>query len=130
MNRKVYYRENIKFLRHIHKMTQEELGQKVGKKSSTVTKWENGIIEPPMSVIWQIADVFDVDRFNMLFVDLSVYNGNFSERVSEKYIAERRFETEQEERLIKLFEQLNSERKKKVLEFVEGLVFIEQNKKE
>lgn len=130
MNRKVYYRENIKFLRHIHKMTQEELGQKVGKKSSTVTKWENGIIEPPMSVIWQIADVFDVDRFNMLFVDLSVYNGNFSERVSEKYIAERHFETEQEERLIKLFEQLNSERKKKVLEFAEGLVFIEQNKKE
>ncbi len=130
MSRKEYYRDNIKYLRHLYKMTQEELGQKVGKKSSTVTKWENGIIEPPMSVIWQIANVFNVDEFNMLFVDLSSYNGDFSKRVTKKYIEEKRFESEQETTLIELFSQLNAERKAKVLEFVEGLVFIEHNKKE
>lgn len=53
--------EKIKVLRKQHKMTQTELGEKLGVKTNAVSKWECGRVEDiPMSKIKAMALLFDV----------------------------------------------------------------------
>ena len=61
--------ENIKRARKERGLTQRELGEKIGKKYSTVQKYENGIIEPPISVIRDIAAALGVDPYSIASFD-------------------------------------------------------------
>lgn len=42
-------------------LSQEELGNKIGVKKSTISMWENGAREPSLEILEAIADTFNVD---------------------------------------------------------------------
>lgn len=60
---------NIKKQRKQNKMTQQELGNKIGKTESTIRKYENGSIEVPLSVLDSIAKVFGINPLSLLEYD-------------------------------------------------------------
>ncbi|WP_308575022.1 helix-turn-helix transcriptional regulator [uncultured Fusobacterium sp.] len=53
------FKKNIKKYRKLNKMTQKELGDKIGKKPLTISRYENGEIFPPFEVIEKIANIFN-----------------------------------------------------------------------
>ena len=62
--------DKIKQLRIEHKMTTEELAQKLGYKSaSTISKWEAGAAEPPLQTVHKIAEIFGVDVNSLVVED-------------------------------------------------------------
>lgn len=58
----------IKELRKKRKLTQTELGKKIGKCESTIRKYESGIVEPNIESILKIADFFNVTTDYLLGV--------------------------------------------------------------
>jgi transcriptional regulator with XRE-family HTH domain len=51
---------NIKVLRELKGISQEELAKSVGVHKSAVSKWEKGIYSPKLEIIPKIADFFGV----------------------------------------------------------------------
>jgi len=52
------------FLKHLRKdkgLTQEQLAEEFGVSSRSVSRWENGITMPDISIIIELADFYDVD---------------------------------------------------------------------
>lgn len=52
------------FLRDLRKekdMTQEELAEKFGVSSRSVSRWENGITMPELGILVELADYYEVD---------------------------------------------------------------------
>ena len=58
--------ENIRFFRK-GKLTQAELGQKIGRSESSIRKYESGLVEIPNSVIELIADALGIDSIDLYF---------------------------------------------------------------
>ena len=54
------FSEKIRFLRKKYKLSQEELGKKVGVSNRAVSKWENGESMPSTDTLLSIATVFGV----------------------------------------------------------------------
>lgn len=54
--------QNIRRMRERADMSQEELAVKIGKTRSAVSQYESGRIIPRMGVIEDIADLFNVDK--------------------------------------------------------------------
>ncbi len=52
--------ENMRNLRKQKGLTMKELGNMVSCAESTISQYENGRIEPPLSVLCAIADALDV----------------------------------------------------------------------
>ena len=52
--------QRLKELRLKKRLTQIELGEKVGVKQSTFTKWENGKREPNIETLLKLADSLEV----------------------------------------------------------------------
>ena len=52
--------EKIKTLRKERKLTQKELAHKIGVTAPTVTKYENGQLEPNIEVLNKIATTFNI----------------------------------------------------------------------
>ena len=52
--------KNITELRILNNMTQMELAEKLNYSNKTVSKWERGESSPDISVLVEIADLFDV----------------------------------------------------------------------
>lgn len=50
----------IKKLRKEHKMTQQELANKIGKTESSIRKYESGIVQIPINVLEKIAKIFNL----------------------------------------------------------------------
>ena len=57
--------KNIKRFRN-GKMTQKELARRIGKTESSIRKYEKGLVEIPLRVIHDIADVLNVDVLYLL----------------------------------------------------------------
>ena len=55
------FSDTLKYLRKRANMSQEELGQKIGVKKSTVSMYERGDRKPSYEVLEAIADCFNVD---------------------------------------------------------------------
>ena len=55
------FSEKIRFLRKKYKMSQGELGARVGVTNRAVSKWENGTSFPSTDTLLSIADVFGVN---------------------------------------------------------------------
>lgn len=67
-----YFGKNIRYLRKLTNMTQEELADKLGYKSfTTIQKWESGNSEPNLKKLKQIAELFNVDIDNLAKIDIS-----------------------------------------------------------
>lgn len=52
--------KNISKLRTERNMTQPELAKRLNYSDKSVSKWENGISTPPIDVLKEIADIFEV----------------------------------------------------------------------
>lgn len=52
--------EKIKMLRKEKKLTQKELANEIGVTASTVTKYENGQLEPNIEVLNRISNIFRI----------------------------------------------------------------------
>lgn len=63
---------NIRFLRKMKDMGQDELAAKLGYKSfTTVQKWETGVAEPPFKTVQKLAEIFNVSLHDLSTKDLS-----------------------------------------------------------
>lgn len=58
--------DNITRLREESGMSQEQLGQKIGKTRSAISQYESGKIVPRMGVIEDLAAVFDVPKSEII----------------------------------------------------------------
>lgn len=56
----------ISQLRKEKKMTQEQLGEKIGVTNKTVSRWENGNYMPPVEMFLELSKVFDVSINELL----------------------------------------------------------------
>lgn len=63
--------DNIRFMRKQNKMSQLQLGQKLGKSESTIQMWETGFRSPTMKSIQDISNIFQVDIDTLVYTDLS-----------------------------------------------------------
>lgn len=52
--------KNLKILREEISLSQAALAVKIGVTQQCISEWENGKIEPTLSNLWLLADVFDV----------------------------------------------------------------------
>jgi transcriptional regulator with XRE-family HTH domain len=54
------FAKNLRMLRKERKLSQQKLASQVGVTQQCVSEWEKGKIEPTMSPLWRLADVFDI----------------------------------------------------------------------
>lgn len=68
----MYIGENIRYLRTINCISQEELATALGYKSyTTITKWESGVSEPTLKMATQIASFFKISVNDLCYKRLS-----------------------------------------------------------
>ena len=61
------FKENLRYLRRVNKMSQDELAEKLGYKSfTTVQKWEDGTAFPRVNTLNRMADIFNIDVDHLL----------------------------------------------------------------
>lgn len=61
--------EKIKELRKNAKMTQKELASKINITSSTVAKYELGLVEPTLDTIFKISTALNISALELIFSD-------------------------------------------------------------
>lgn len=47
-------------------MTQSQLADAIGKKETTIRKYENGGIEPPLSVLQDLSNAFGISLLDLM----------------------------------------------------------------
>lgn len=52
--------QNLKLLRQQEKISQDKLANLVGVTQQCISEWENGKIEPTLSFLWKLADIFNI----------------------------------------------------------------------
>lgn len=57
---KNYFCENLKMYRKELKLSQLELSKRVGVTQQCISEWEKGSIEPTLSYLCKLADVFEI----------------------------------------------------------------------
>lgn len=57
---KNYFCENLKMYRKELKLSQLELSKRVGVTQQCISEWEKGNIEPTLSYLCKLADVFEI----------------------------------------------------------------------
>ncbi len=60
MNNKLTPGSTIAYYRRLYSMTQEELSKKLNVSAQAVSKWEQGLSAPDISLLPLIADVFNI----------------------------------------------------------------------
>lgn len=60
MDLALYIGNKIKYYRNINKLTQDELGEKLGVKKATISHYENGIRTPDQDYLFELADIFSI----------------------------------------------------------------------
>lgn len=63
--------ENLKWLRKMNQLTQEELALKVGVSREVITKWENGKMDPSLKSVVKLAEAFMVSVDELLGVNVA-----------------------------------------------------------
>lgn len=77
--------KNIKQNRKKMNMTQVELGHAINKSESSIRKYEKGIIQIPLDVLYKIADILDTSIFDLIGSSNFEYNGmTFTEDTNNK----------------------------------------------
>lgn len=52
----------IKRLRQAHRLSGEELGEKIGVSKATISQWERNVTKPTRKNLDSLSDVFNVDK--------------------------------------------------------------------
>lgn len=106
-----YFGKNIRYLRKLTNMTQEELADKLGYKSfTTIQKWESGNSEPNLKKLKQIAELFNVDIDNLAKIDISRGESN---QKSSSY---------EEQKILEPYNKLSTAGKEKAVSYAWDLV--------
>lgn len=67
-----FFGQNVRFLRKLHNLNQEQLANRLGYKSfTTIQKWETEKAEPTLSTINALAGLFNVKLEDLVNQDLS-----------------------------------------------------------
>lgn len=66
----MYIQSNIRALRRKAGMTQKDLASKLDKTQMTVGDYERGRATPPLPVILQLCEIFDVDLQTLVHHDI------------------------------------------------------------
>ncbi len=121
---KIEFGKRVKSMRKKKQMTQIQLAQMIGKKETTIRKYENGSIEAPWNVIEEIAGALDVSPFD-LTVDIEQLRTDIKlqENIQKAYGAEALS-------LLNDFDSLNQIGKQKACEYVSDLTEISKYKAE
>lgn len=78
------FAKNLKYLRLKHNIEQQELAQRLGRKSaSSISEWEKGIYTPKIGILAQIAQIFNVDLDDLMNKDLSSSNQSVVSEINE-----------------------------------------------
>lgn len=75
----IYLKENMRYLRRQKGMTQGDLADKLTVKRSLIGSYEEGRGVPKLSVLKQMADLFEVSVDELVAVDLSETRGRIPE---------------------------------------------------
>lgn len=54
------FSQNLKTLRRERSFSQANVAEKIDVSQQCVSQWELGIIEPTLTMLWRLADLFDV----------------------------------------------------------------------
>lgn len=54
------YAKNLKSLRLERNLSQQKLAKLIDVSQQCISEWENGNIEPTMSSLWKLSDVFEI----------------------------------------------------------------------
>lgn len=63
------------------KLTQKELGEKIGKTESSIQKYEKGLTQIPNDVLEKLADVFQMSVFELLSENRQISITDFKENL-------------------------------------------------
>ena len=66
----MYIGKNIKYLRQDLKMTQSDLAGKIGKTKGSIVEYEKNRNYPPVSVLIQFAEIFEVSTDELINIDI------------------------------------------------------------
>lgn len=64
-----FFKSNLPLLRSYFNKTQADIGFEVNKKGNTVGYWEKGDFEPSLSEVEKIAQIFDLELVELLYID-------------------------------------------------------------
>ncbi|MBQ1478405.1 MAG: helix-turn-helix domain-containing protein [Erysipelotrichaceae bacterium] len=65
------FKENLRYLRKLNKMSQNDLANRLGYKSfTTIQKWEDGTSFPKVENLNALSDIFHVELDHLLNIDL------------------------------------------------------------
>ena len=78
----MYLANNIKHLRQRGKLTQEDIATQIGKSKGNVSAYEKGKSLPPIDVILQLCDIFQVNLDDLVNKDLSKEGSTPAEEAS------------------------------------------------
>ena len=67
----MYFKENIRFLRKSHKLTQDEAATALGLKRPTLSGYENGIGHPNLQTLGLFSEFYNVSIDNLIKVNLA-----------------------------------------------------------
>ena len=59
----------IRELREKHKLSQEELGRRIGRSKSVISSYENNLKVPPLDILTQLAVLFNVSLDYLVGID-------------------------------------------------------------
>lgn len=66
-----YFKKNLKYLRKINNVSQQELSEKINIDRSTISKWETLDTEVPLNGAIDISNFFNINIVDFLETDLS-----------------------------------------------------------
>lgn len=73
MNQKItFFGKNLKFLRRLKRLTQEQLGNYLELKRNNIASYESTLVEPNLKNFQKIVEFFEIDPKEMLTKDLGL----------------------------------------------------------
>jgi len=69
MNR---FKLNIRYIRGLKQLTQEELSEELGVRRTTIVNWEQGLSYPKMELLFQVKEYFEVSLDDLLLSNMEV----------------------------------------------------------
>lgn len=77
------FAKNLKYLREKKNMDQQELAERLGKKSSSsISEWEKGKYTPRIGVLNDISEIFNVSISDLMNTDLSQNNLTIDDQIN------------------------------------------------
>ena len=67
---------NLKKIRELKRISQKELGEKLGLASTTISSYERGICDPSVDILIKMADIFNVSVDTLVGHDANLIDMN------------------------------------------------------